>query len=332
MSKLLRLLIGSIISVLLLWVNVEYTLASESNLNATNNSNWVRKADMLTARSRFSTSVVNGKVYTIGGIIKGGYSSQGQSTVEEYDPATNVWKKKTDMPTPRMWLSTAVVNGKIYAIGGLDRYLGKVLRTVEVYDPVSDSWAKQADMPTARRSLSATVVDGKIYVIGGTDTPCCPPSKLFSLVEEYDPNVNVWKKKTDMPTPRISASLCILDGRIYTIGGCGLNSGLQAVEVYHPKEDKWEKRSEMPTKRLGHSTSVLNKKIYVIGGTPWGIEPPHKKVEEYSPDTDIWTTKGNMTTPRMSLGASVVNGRIFVFGGQAYYDRNPLSVVEEYIP
>lgn len=332
MSKLLLTLIGLIISVLLLWINDEYSIASESNLNTADNSNWVRKADMLTARSRFSTSVVNGKVYTIGGIIQGGYSSEGQSIVEEYDPATNVWEKKADMPTARMWLATAVVKGKIYAMGGIDRYLGEVLRTVEVYDPVSDSWTKQADMPTARRSLSAVAVDGKIYIIGGTDTPCCPPSKLFSLVEEYDPVANVWTRKADMPTPRISASLCILNGKIYAIGGCSLTSGLQVVEVYNSKVNTWIEKTKMLTKRLGHSASVVNGKIYVIGGAPWGIEPPHKSVEKYSPDTDTWTTKNNISTPRMSLSASVVNGKIYVFGGQAYYDRNPLSIVEEYDP
>ncbi|MYE88330.1 hypothetical protein F4X33_04960, partial [Candidatus Poribacteria bacterium] len=30
------------------------------------------------------------------------------------------WTQKADMPTPRMQLATAVVNGKIYAIGGLN--------------------------------------------------------------------------------------------------------------------------------------------------------------------------------------------------------------------
>jgi hypothetical protein len=43
------------------------------------------------------------------------------------------WRKRAEMPTPRAGLSTCVVNGKIYAIGGAnDRQL---LSTVEEYDP-----------------------------------------------------------------------------------------------------------------------------------------------------------------------------------------------------
>ena len=332
MTKLSPTLIGLVMGALLLCTCNEFTGASESNLAVTDSGSWVSKANMPTARSRFSVSVVDGKIYTIGGIVKGGYSSEGQSAVEEYDPETNVWKKKAGMPTARMWLTTAVVNGKIYAIGGLDSYLGKVLRTVEVYDPILDSWTRKADMHTARRSLSSAVVNGKIYVIGGTDTTCCPPSKLFCLVEEYDPVTGVWTKKADMPTSRIGASLCTVDKKIYAIGGCGLSSGLQVVEVYDPKVDIWTAKSEMLTKRLGHSASVVDGKIYVIGGTPWGPEKPHKTMEEYNLHTDTWTTTGYMVTPRMSLGAGVVDGKIYVIGGQIYYDRMPLAISEEYDP
>ncbi len=44
------------------------------------------------------------------------------------------WTRKADMPTARQNLSTNVVNGKIYAIGGLTVYGGTDLATVEVYD------------------------------------------------------------------------------------------------------------------------------------------------------------------------------------------------------
>ena len=56
--------------------------------------------------------------------------------MEEYDPATDTWVRKADMPTARYGLSTCVVNGKIYAIGGSVALFGfgQPLSTVEVYD------------------------------------------------------------------------------------------------------------------------------------------------------------------------------------------------------
>ncbi|MBI1927374.1 hypothetical protein HYR99_24440 [Candidatus Poribacteria bacterium] len=44
------------------------------------------------------------------------------------------WTKKANMPTARCCLSTSVVNGKIYAIGGAQRW-PEMLSTVEEYDP-----------------------------------------------------------------------------------------------------------------------------------------------------------------------------------------------------
>ena len=55
------------------------------------------------------------------------------STVEIYDPAVDRWTHEADMPTPRGWLSTSVVTGRIYAIGGADQKI-TALPTVEAYD------------------------------------------------------------------------------------------------------------------------------------------------------------------------------------------------------
>lgn len=132
---------------------------------------WTRKADMPTPRS-CSTSAVNGKIYAIGGIgphpdivDPGPAGAIILSTVEEYDPVTDTWTQKADMPTPR-GCSTSAVNGKIYAFGGRGSN-DDILSTVEEYDPETDTWTKKPDMPTPRIRFSTSAVDGKIYAIGG---------------------------------------------------------------------------------------------------------------------------------------------------------------------
>lgn len=94
------------------------------------------------------------------------------------------------MPTPRDSFSTSVVNGKIYAIGGLQVLaLWPVLPTVEEYDPTTDTWTRKADMPTARTAFSTSAVNGKIYAAGGGATAILPGGggvPAISIVEEYD--------------------------------------------------------------------------------------------------------------------------------------------------
>ena len=110
---------------------------------------------------------VNGKIYAIGGFANF-FDEPALSTVEAYDPATDTWTKKADMPTARGIFSTSEVNGKIYAIGGFANFFDEpALSTVETYDPATDTWTKKADMPTARGFFSTSVVNEKIYAIGG---------------------------------------------------------------------------------------------------------------------------------------------------------------------
>ena len=72
------------------------------------------------------------------------------------------------MPTGRAFLSTSVVKGKIYAIGG-DNSENLTTSIAEMYAPVTDAWSRKADMPTARWGLATSVVNEKIYAIGGSD-------------------------------------------------------------------------------------------------------------------------------------------------------------------
>ena len=115
-------------------------------------------------------------------------------TVEEYDPATDTWQNKKDMPTGRNELppTTPVVNGRIYVIGGSGND-DKPLATVEEYDPAKDEWKKMVSMPTARRALSVAAVQWKLYAIGGTAQdfklflPECCDLQPFATVEEFTP-------------------------------------------------------------------------------------------------------------------------------------------------
>ena len=60
------------------------------------------------------TSVVNGRIYAIGGQD----DTPEVSKVEEYDTEKDAWTEKKSMPTGRFRLATAAIGGKIYAMGG----------------------------------------------------------------------------------------------------------------------------------------------------------------------------------------------------------------------
>ena len=289
---------------------------------------WTSKADMPTATSLHSAGVVDGKIFIIGGTDNLFGWSDYWSTVWEYDPTTDTWTRKADMPTARARLSTSVVDGKIYAIGGSPRRDSEVA-AVEVYDPVADTWTRMADIPRARNWHTSNVVNGKIYAIGGK---IYPSETMVSTVEEYDPATDTWARKTDMPTARGMHSASVVDGKIYVIGGVTGNFGpwISTMEAYDPVTDTWTKKADMPTARTTHSSSALAGKIYVIGGANnWGS--CLSTVEVYDPSTDTWADGLDMPTARGCFSTSIVNGKIYGIGGTLNPSSwMPTSTVEVY--
>jgi N-acetylneuraminic acid mutarotase len=284
---------------------------------------WTTKADMPTARSYLSASVVDGKIYVIGGLSDKTVSI---STVEVYDPATNTWERKADMPTARLGLSTSVVLGRIYVIGGLPGadvigagVVGAACSKVEEYDPVTDTWVEKADMPTARLTFASEVVDGKIYTIGGHLSEPGDLGTISSTVEVYDLLTDTWTRKADIPTARTGLSAGAVEGKIYAIGGTAGPpwSGLRTVEVYDPSTDTWERKADMPTGRYNFSISVVNGKIYAIGGSNTNPWPGLTVVEMYDPATNTWVRKADMPTGKLASATGTVDGKIYVIGGCA---------------
>ena len=126
--------------------------------------------DLPTPRTQVAAGAIDGKLYVAGGgtyyIVDGTQRTRHHYVLEIYDPATESWSAGADMLTARSGACAAVVEGKLYVIGGTS---GPLLDLVEVYDPATNTWTSVAPMPTARAAAAAVVLDGKIYVIGGDD-------------------------------------------------------------------------------------------------------------------------------------------------------------------
>lgn len=308
---------------------------------------WRVISQLPTQRTGFSTAVVDGKIYLIGGTLfeheqgvrradlpgiwRGPF---GMSLVEVYDPETNTWQRLADMPTARAGAETAVVDGKIYVMAG---YAGKdnrgenfkFLKVVEMYDPQTDTWVRKQDLSTLRMWFGTGVVAGKIYAIGGYLHPKdWKPGHQgrLDLVEIYDPVSDTWTKRAKMPTRRDGFGTAVIDDTIYVIGGAGWpqvgNQGgpyLGTIEVYEPRINRWTKRPDMPNLRSGFSTIVIADKIHLIGGFDVqaggaAVGDRIESIEVYNPATKRWHLIP--TAPTLSLSSTVVvNGKIYAFGG-----------------
>jgi N-acetylneuraminic acid mutarotase len=192
------------------------------------NNEWRFAPGLPTGRADLTASVVDGRIYAIGGTEHVAVDALG--VVEMYDPSTGAWTRRADMPTPRLHLTSVAFNGEIYVFGGGPEW-PVPLPTLEIYNPATNTWRKGADMPTPRTGLWAAVLNGKIYVAGGLSWE----NEALATVEVYDPATDTWDTIPDMPTARFLAAVRAVAGKLYVIGGSQTDyRSLDVVEVYDP--------------------------------------------------------------------------------------------------
>ena len=240
--------------------------------------------------------------------------------------AENTWTAKAPMHVARYGVGVAVVNGKIYAIGGSTRsggggtsdgptpVTGGTVGTNEQYDPETNIWTTKTPMPTPIQNFAIAAYKNKIYCMNGKN-------------EVYDVETNTWESKTPMPTPRSSLQANVVDGKIYLIGGYS-NGTLN--EVYDPETDTWTTETSMPTASSGYASAVVDNKIFIIDSN---------RNQIYDTETDTWSQGASSPSDFLLGGAAGattgVNApkRIYVLGEYSnIWEGEPPYFVRVYDP
>lgn len=97
------------------------------------------------------------------------------NVVEVLDINTGVWTVLPPMPTGRRDIGVAVVDSKLYVMGGcggdgkvLDYQNCEALSVVEMYDPAQGKWSTLSNLLSPRHGFATGVFGTQIVVAGGT--------------------------------------------------------------------------------------------------------------------------------------------------------------------
>ena len=151
---------------------------------------------------------ISQKIFLIGGLNASG---QRLNQVLCYDPSSNQWIAKANMPTARRDHKLVWFENRIWALGG---WTSTSSKKVESYDPHTDSWQTEASLTTARQRPAAWVANGTIFVGGGRDG-----STNLNSIEVYDPTTKQWSDAGNFPEYKFMAGSVVLDDKVYVIAG-----------------------------------------------------------------------------------------------------------------
>jgi len=185
-----------------------------------------------------------GKIYLFGGryaptVVPYVYADwHWYSTTWCYDPTTDTWGQKADMPLAGSIPPTAV-GSKIYLVGGeLQQYMPS--GQLWVYDTVANVWNPDPlpNFPGGTVWGQAVgTINGFVYVAGGIRDWVNPTALPWTW--RYDPEARQWQELEPMPVPVMCAANAACNGNFYLFGGSpgyGAEHGLIYTQILNVEE------------------------------------------------------------------------------------------------
>ncbi len=281
--------------------------------------------------------------------VVGGLGPQLESLpVVQYEPVSDTWVTSTIEPidptcsTQRYLLQCAVLDNRLYAIGGNSYDARRASPMVTLLDPDTHTWDAHscAPMENPRRRFACVTVGDHIYAIGGHIISGDPVQAEDDgrSVERYDPGTNRWEARASMIRSRSGMACAVLHGDIYATGGLSFEEGVDepgrdnsvSVERYDTGCNRWEPVPNMPVGRHYHAAATLGDRLYVIGGRS-DLDDYNASVDRFDPTRNQWEPVAPLAVARFNLAAVTAGNYIYAIGG---FMRIPseMKEVEVYDP
>lgn len=259
---------------------------------------------------------LNGKLHYIGGTERNGsvfvQDLPDHFTFDLEAYKTNPAEEWVDitatapLPNPRQHAGIAVLNNRIYYVGGQHNHDGQLTpqKSVHYYDPDNNTWTQVANLPgngLNHIGSSTIVFGGRILVLGGQGYTGSTGPK--DTVLAYDPDLDTWTNLTNLPFVQFSAVAGVIDNVIYFSAGSkagdasynkathkGVPVLLDATAT--PTDDPGETNTDVPSTETPTETSVPPTHTETATATddPQSTDTPPAATETDNPDATPTST------------------------------------------
>ncbi|KAE8716791.1 F-box/kelch-repeat protein [Hibiscus syriacus] len=198
---------------------------------------------------------VDGSLYVLGGFSR----ASALRCVWQYNPVLNSWSEVNSMLTGRAYCKTAILNNRLYAVGGFTKGHGGLtpLQSAEVFDPHTGIWSQIPSMPFSKAQVLPTAFladllkpiatgitsyKGRLFV---PQSLYCWPFFVDIGGEVYDPKVNAWVEMPagmgdGWPARQAGTKLSVtVDGELYALDLSNSPESVR-IKVYDYQDDVWK--------------------------------------------------------------------------------------------
>lgn len=221
---------------------------------------WTQLKSLPEPRIRHGATTINGRIYVAGGlglpVILG--DPQPKKSLFVYDPETNTWTRKADMPQPVYLSRQANLLGRLYVYAaGTDLSAERFF----AYSPATDRWVSLPVPPSRHMDGVMAALGGKLYLTNGNSQ-----TSFNRELDVYDPATRRWTVKSPMLNADGGGVAAVFHGKLWVAGNEDAVSSARDLQVYDPNTDQWRRGPLMLTSSRWGAAAWAGGKFFVIGG------------------------------------------------------------------
>jgi len=228
-----------------------------------------------------------------------------------WDCESNTSTPLTALPIEMPFCRAVCLKGHVYVLGSHMEFYSLDIHNME------KGWKEQTNTISPGIGFALVASKTHVYQIGGFLIP--------TQVSRYNHSSSAWEQLADLPTGRRDHQACLIDDKIYVMGGRTTpdDQVIKSVDIYH-EDEGWMSGPDLPKGLMNHAATITNdSNIIVTGGQSSCRSSPlsttyllDTKDKGAAAATTTWTALGHNLPQSLSGHASVsTQFKVYILGG-----------------
>lgn len=318
--------VGSIVA-LTAWLRVTYEAPRTPHPPS-----WRDEAAFIDARRALAAAANKQFVYVLGGVSdEGQYVASVEFSSIHADGRLAPWQSTRNLPEPRFYLGSAIVNQRLYAIGGATGPLGDDnVPSASVHSAAIEPggtlgpWRQEAYLTTPRRGLQVAVWQDQIYAVGGYNGSFLRSVERAHIDREG--RISHWQlapQQAELERYMHAATtgnnrIYVLTGHIEGRPGMGYASVESAPLNDAGELGAWRRESTAVNQpRFLAGATAMNNVLYLLGGHDGRARLASMEAAAIGADgaPGPWRIIATLRTARSAAAVVTADGTVYALGG-----------------
>ena len=284
---------------------------------------WATAPSLPNALAYSQAVVTKSRVYLLGGIYDGDFTSDVYTAPVSLDGTLGTWTTGPSLPNALSDAQVIVTKSRVYLLGGYnDSGVTKAVLTAPInLDGTLGTWTTASPLPKPLAYSQTIVTKSRVYLLGGRNANGKVTNAVLTTPINPDGTLGTWTTAPSLPNNLQSSQAVVTKNRVYLLGGYNHTGITNAILTAPINLDgtlgTWTTVSPLPNTLCDSQVIVTKNRVYLLGGTDDGGPTNAVLTSPINLDGTLgtWTTAPSLPNALYSSQVIVTKSRVYLLGG-----------------